>query len=73
MTFLDIPGLVCGTQLRIAQKGIFCVGVQAVVFLAAFQWITLDQLVLEVLLPPLYEVPPPPVVSPVETPLPRLQ
>ncbi len=78
-TLLDIPGLVWDTQLGIAQKGLFPVGGRLSFFLPAWQCITSDQFVLEVIrqgyswysLP--FVMPPPLSLSPVETPLPKLQ
>ncbi len=74
-TFLDIPGLVWDTQLGIAQKGLFPVGGRLSFFLPAWQRITSNKFVLEVIrqgdsLP--FVRPPPLSLSPVETPLPRL-
>ncbi len=76
LTFLDIPGLEWDTQLGIAQKGLFPVACRLSIFLPAWQRITLDKFVLEVIrqwysLP--FLRPPPLSLSPVETPLPRLQ
>ncbi len=75
-TVLDIPGLVWDTQLGIVQKGLFPVGGRLSFFLPAWQRITSDKYVLEVVrqgysLP--FVRPPPLSLSPVETPLPRLQ
>ncbi len=77
-TFLDIPGLVWDTQLGIAQKGLFSVGSRLSFFLPAWQRITSDKFVLEVIRQGyMYSLPfvRPPLLSlsPVETLLPRLQ
>ncbi len=74
-TFLDIPGLVWDTELGIAQKGLFLVGGRLSFFLPAWQRITSDRFVLEVIRQG-YTLPfvrsPPLSMSPVETLLPRL-
>ncbi len=74
--FLDIPGLIWDTQLGIAQKGLFPVGVRLSFFLPAWQRITSDQFVLKVIRQG-YSLPfvrsPPLSLSPVGTPLPKLQ
>ncbi len=48
-TFLNITGLVWDTQPGRAQKGLFPVGGRLSFFLSAWQRITLDQFVLEVI------------------------
>ncbi len=71
-TFLDINGMVWDTQLGIAQNGLFPVGGRLSFFLPAWQRITSDKFVLEVIrqgftLP--FVRPPPLSLSPVETTL----
>ncbi len=47
-TFLDMPGFVWDSHLGIAHKGLFPVCSRLSFFLPAWEWITLDQFVLEV-------------------------